>query len=122
MQFILDGIIGGIFISLFSYLIIKSEHNNKYEDYISIFGFLWAAPVIYLYMIYVLYINSNKNIKLLKSFLIHATIGTILSILFFIITILLIKKNIDINSIFIVNFVTIFFTIYLYLKYKLYKF
>ena len=52
MQFILDGIIGGILISLFSFFIMKSGQNKKYEYNISIFGFLWAAPIIYIYDIY----------------------------------------------------------------------
>ena len=121
MQFILDGIIGGILMSLFSFFIIKSGQNKKYEDNISIFGFLWAAPLIYIYMIYVLYNNSNKNKMLLKRFILHASLGTFISILFFSFTIFLINQKYNINTIYLFNFLFISIILYIYLRFQLYK-
>ena len=113
-EYIVDGIIGGIlfgFISYLSFLYKKSESFHK------ILGFMWAAPLTYFFL---LYIVSKSDKKAIVHFSNHCIIGTIISIILLVTTIYLIKLRKDILILYAFSY-SIFFVI-LYFYFQIYKF
>jgi L-asparagine transporter-like permease len=115
-KIIQDGIIGGIIVALFSYMASLYNENN---NYLKITAYLWGAPLFYFYLIYVTYSNSSKKIDAVKDFTIHATIGTILTVLVMIITIFISHE--PIYKIILINIILLIIFIYVYFAYKLYE-
>ena len=103
-----NSLLGGLLFALFTYFLeIFEEHPN----YLKISAFLWAAPLFFFFLI--IYFPSHKEKKALKSFIVHALLGTILSIVVFIITYLMGDTNNYI--ILLVNLVITIFVTCIYL-------
>jgi len=115
LSFITDGIIGGIIISIFSYLTQNIDKKDNIRN-LKILSFLWAAPVLYLYIIYLLYKNKS-NKKSIDAFIIHASLGALFTLIFFIISHYT-SKYLDFK---ISIIITISFTILLFFSYFYFK-
>ena len=115
LSFITDGIIGGIIIGIFSYLTQNIDKKDNIRN-LRIISFLWAAPVLYLYIIYLLYKNKS-NKKSIDAFIIHASLGALFTLIFFIISHYT-SKYLDFK---ISIIITISFTILLFFSYFYFK-
>lgn len=112
MGILTDAVIGGVFCGAVSYFSKSSKNNQSYNIFLKIMAFLWAAPLFYVYVIYILLKNGTD--LSVNSFVIHAIAGTILSVIFLFGTKFIINSKISrlINIIFIWTFFILTFSIY----------
>lgn len=78
----LDALIGGLICGGFSYM------TGRYYDsinYVKIIAFVYAAPCLYFYLLYVL---SKDSKTAMNDFTVHALIGTILTSILMILTLM----------------------------------
>ena len=113
-EYIIDGILGGIIFGLISYL---SFIYKKNEDFHKILGFMWAAPLTYFFL---LYIVSKNDKKAILNFSKHCIIGTIISIILLVTTLHLIKLKK--NMIILFAFIYSIFFVLLYFYFEVYKY
>ena len=107
-----DFLFGGLIVSIFSYL------TSMYEDtpYLFKIGtYLWGAPLIYFYLLYIVWGIGETAVK---GFLIHAIMGVSVTLFSILITLYIYK--IGRNTTVIINFLILFVVIFVYLKYKVY--
>lgn len=75
-----DAVITGFLGGLISYLV---SINNKNPEYLNMLAFLYAAPCIFFYMIF---IASRSGKQAIKKFSLHAILGGTLTLFVFILT------------------------------------
>ncbi len=102
-------LLGGITFGLFTYFV---EIFEKHPNYLKISAFIWAAPLFF-FLIIVYLPKSNGNVAL-QSFIIHALLGTILSVLIYIITLVMCDSSIY-KVLLVTLTITILFT-YIYFR------
>lgn len=109
----LDALIGGLITGGFSYMT-----SRYYEsiNYIKIIAFIYAAPCLYFYMLYVL---SKDSKTAMNDFTVHALIGTITTIILMLITLLF--KNRERNDLIIGNLIGLIVILFWYFYYEIYK-
>ncbi len=112
MGILTDAVIGGVFCGAISYFAKSSKNNQSYNTFVKIMAFLWAAPLFYVYVIYIL-LRSGTDLSV-NSFVMHALAGTILSLIFLIGAKFIINAKVSriINMVFIWTFFTLTFSIY----------
>lgn len=110
-----DFLIGGTIVGIFSY--IANTSNKESDDLIKITAFLWGIPLIYFYLLFVVW---NKNLKSAKNFTNHAIFGALITLFAMLLTTYIYKIG-KYPTIF-VNFIIVIISVYFYLKYKVYKF
>jgi uncharacterized membrane protein len=109
----LDALIGGLITGGFSYMT-----SRYYEsiNYVKIIAFIYAAPCLYFYMLYVL---SKDSKTAMNDFTIHALLGTISTIILMILTLLF--RNRERNELILGNLVGLIIILCLYFYYEIYK-
>ncbi len=109
----MDALIGGLITGGFSYLT-----GRYYEsiNYVKIIAFMYAAPCVYFYLLYVL---SNDSKTAMNDFSVHALIGTTLTMFMMAITLLFRFK--DRRSLIIGNFVGLIIILIWYFYFKIYE-
>ncbi len=75
-----DAVITGFLGGLISYIV---SINNKNPDYLNMFAFLYAAPCVFFYMIFIASRNGKQSIK---NFSLHAILGGTITMIVFILT------------------------------------
>lgn len=114
-----DAAIGGCICGLISFFSKSAKTNQAYNTFLKIFAYLWAAPIFYVYVIYIL-LKNGTDVSV-NSFVIHALVGAILSVLLLFGTKFIINAGVSrkINIIFNLTFcalcVIIYFSFRLYL-------
>lgn len=108
-----NGIAGFIFFAIFTILV---ESYEEHPYYLKISTFLWSAPLFFLFMIF---ITQAKGKKALISFTTHAIIGTALSILVFLYTLLISGQPLFV--ILTTNLLIIGFALFTYFKKEMYN-
>lgn len=83
----LDALIGGLICGGFSFMT-----GRYYEsiNYVKIIAFVYAAPCLYFYLLYVL---SKDSKTAMNDFTIHALIGTVLTVILMTLTLLFRSKE-----------------------------
>jgi uncharacterized membrane protein (DUF485 family) len=119
MTILIDGLIGGIICAFISF-IANNNNNTNFNTYLKIFAYLWAAPIFYVYIIFILLKSKNKS--QLKGFVTHALFGAILSVILLLSTYILIKMNVKNITNMIFNIVFAILCIVIYLTCRLYRF
>ena len=89
MGILTDATIGGLICGVISYFAKSSKSNQAYNTFLKIFAYLWAAPIFYVYVIFIL-LKSGSDASV-DSFVVHAIIGAILSVLLLMATKLMIN-------------------------------
>ena len=117
-EIIIDTILGLVFVITFSFLV--HSNNNTNLKWTNIIVFICYAPTLYLYLLYILLLRSNKQI-FTNGFIINTGLGSILTMLALIITCYLYKFNFKNFNIFIINFIVISTFIILYFILRLYN-
>ena len=120
MGILTDATIGGIVCGVISFFANRAKSNQAYNTFLKIFAYLWAAPIFYVYVIYIL-LRSGTDISV-NSFVVHALVGAILSVFLLFITKYLINLGVSrqANIIFNVSFCAV--CVIVYFSFGLYKF
>ena len=105
---LLNSLFGAITFGLFTYFV---EIFESHPNYLKISAFLWAAPLFFFFI--VAYLPTSKGKNVLQSFIIHALLGTILSVLVYIITLLM--RDFPMYSVLLVTLIITIITSYIYL-------
>jgi uncharacterized membrane protein len=111
---IFDGIMGGLLFGVISYL--SNIYGQSYPHFYKVLAFVWAVPLTNFYL---LLIASRKDKMAMKEFAVHSILGTILTLLLAILTILIIKF--DKNIIIIISFLFAVITTLMYFIFEIYK-
>ena len=99
-----NSLFGALTFGLFTYFV---EIFETHPNYLKISAFLWAAPLFFFFIM--VYLPSTKGKLVLQSFIIHALLGTLLSVLVFLIT--LVMRDYPIYTVLLFNvFVSILAT------------
>jgi len=112
LTFFRDFFFGGLIVGIFSLL------TSIYEDkpyLFKIVTFLWGAPLIYFYLLFIVW---DKGPVAVKGFLIHAILGVCVTLFSIVITLYLYNFG-RLFSV-IANFFILFFAILFYFKYNLF--
>ena len=109
-----DFLIGGTIVGIFSYITLLFDRNS--DDLIKITAFMWGIPLIYFYLLFIVW---NKNKQNAKDFTNHAIFGALITLFAMLLTTFIYKIG-KYPTIF-VNFIIVLISVHLYLKYKLYK-
>tara|TARA_B100000524_G_C23583523_1_gene346276 strand:- start:188 stop:535 length:348 start_codon:yes stop_codon:yes gene_type:complete len=107
---IIDTIIGGILFGVISH--ISKLYGSK-PNFYKILAFIWSVPLTFFLLIYIVSRNGKSAIK---DFSIHAIIGTFLTLIVALQTIILLNYNENIIIISAFCFAFIFTFLYFYLK------
>ena len=109
----LDALIGGLITGGFSYLT-----GQYYEsiNYVKIIAFVYAAPCLYFYLLYVL---SRGGKTTMNDFTVHALLGTLFTMLLMIITLLF--RNRDRITLIFGNLVAMILILIFYFYFKIYE-
>lgn len=113
LNIFMNFIFGGIFVGLFSYI---SELYSESPHLLKIVAFLWAAPLLFSYLLLIAWKEGDEAAK---SFMIHMLIGLAVTLLTVIMTIEI--YNWGLYFVVLMNFILLFVTIGLYFKYKIYE-
>ena len=113
-QLLINVLLGSILIAIVTY--VTFLYDSK-PEYLKITSFLWGVPLIYFYLLFITYQQSNEA---MKAFTIHGTIGSILTLIIMFVTIYMIKENYNINKILIVNIIYAIIVTLLYFVFKIY--
>jgi len=110
----LDALIGGIITGGFSYLT-----GSYYEsiNYVKIIAFVYAAPCLYFYLLYVL---SKDSKTAMTDFTVHAIMGTVITLLLMLFTLYFRKR--DRTDLIIGNLLGLIVSLFVYFYYEIYKF
>lgn len=113
-----DAAIGGLICGVISYFAKSAKSNQAYNTFLKIFAYLWAAPIFYVYVIYILLRNGTD--LSVNSFVVHALVGAILSVLLLFGTKFIINSQLSrrINIIFNLTFCGI--CVFVYFVFRLY--
>lgn len=106
---IIDIILGGLLFGIVSYLSSHYGKSNPY--YYKILAFLWAAPFFFFYFIV---IASRDGKKPIYDFSQHSALGSILTVIISIITMLVINYNTFSILVFTLIFPIVFTVLYFY--------
>jgi len=109
----IDAIIGGLFMGIFSHL---TNSNSDSVNYIKMVGFVYAAPVGFVFLLYIL---SRGSKTYMTDFTVHALIGTI-STMFLLLSSLLIRTR-DKKTIMLWNLVSLITIITSYFYFRVYE-
>tara|TARA_B100001063_G_scaffold193519_1_gene184903 strand:- start:202 stop:555 length:354 start_codon:yes stop_codon:yes gene_type:complete len=110
----LDALTGGLLCGLFSYL-TSMYYSSTY--YIKIIAFVYAAPTLYFYLLYVL---SKGGKTQMNDFTIHGLLGTIITLS--LMTITLMFNHLDRTTIIISNAIALSLVLLLYFGFQIYKY
>ena len=114
-KIIFDIISGAILIGMISYFTTLFDSN---PEYLKIIAYLWAVPLIYFYFLYITY---QKGKPAIKAFTEHGLLGQVLTMSIMILTYYMIIKDIDINTILIVNVIYGLICLLVYFGFKIYN-
>jgi hypothetical protein len=109
-----DFLIGGSIVGVYSYITHIFDRNNN--DVIKISAFIWGIPLIYFYLLFIVW---NQNVQNAKDFTNHAIMGTLITLFSMLLTTYIYK--IGKYPAILVNFIIVVISVHTYLKYKLYK-
>lgn len=112
LQILIDSVVGGIIVALFSYFASIYDDN---PNYLKITAYLWGVPLFYFYLVYVTWMRSRNA---MFSFTQHAVIGTSLTVLVMIVTLCMTKSSLE--TIIGVNLLMLFLFIFVYFYFELY--
>ena len=103
-----NSLFGALTFGLFTYFV---EIFETHPNYLKISAFLWCAPLFFFFIM--VYLPSSKGKLVLQTFIIHSLLGTLLSVLVFLIT--LVMRDYSIYTVLLFNvFISILVT-YIYL-------
>jgi hypothetical protein len=114
-QLLFNVFLGAILVAIVSYITFLYDTN---PEYLKITSFLWGVPIIYFYLLFITYQQSNDA---MKAFTIHATIGSALTLLIMFVTIYMIKQKYNIKKILLVNIIYGILVTLLYFVFKIYE-
>lgn len=96
-----------ISVSIISYVSLYYKNSPEHFKWVS---FLYGAPVLYFYLIYIL---GNKDV--IKVFTIHTILGVVTTLFIMCITLLLLNY-LSVNKLVIMNLVTLILFISIYIR------
>ena len=109
-----DFFVGGSIVGMFSYITHRYGRNN--DDIIKITAFMWGIPLIYFYLLFIVW---NKNLQNVQNFTNHAIFGALITLFAMLLTTYIYKLG-KYPTI-LVNFLIVLISVYVYLKHRLYK-
>ena len=113
-QILIDSVIGGSIVGLFSY--VSSLYEER-PEYLKIIAFMWGIPLIFFYLLFIAWKNGDSAAV---SFTRHALLGALLTIISMILTLYI--HNIGKYPTIIVNVVLLAMYVFIYFTYKLHKY
>tara|TARA_Y100000816_G_scaffold291476_1_gene282942 strand:+ start:2758 stop:3108 length:351 start_codon:yes stop_codon:yes gene_type:complete len=112
-EVIIDGLIGGIIIGVFSYFVKKYDINPAN---LKITGYLLGLPILYFYLIH---ITWKKSKEAMIAFTKHIALGTTLTLFAMIVTLLLMNQSM--NKLLIINIGMLIVFISIYFEFEVYN-
>ena len=113
-EIILNSLLGGLFFGLFTYLVNTFKKN---PNFLKLSAFLWAAPLTFFY---IMFIMRSKSTKTIIAFTKHVLVGITLSVIVYIMSFCL-MSNCTLQTLMILNLIIVTIAIFIYFNYKVYE-
>ncbi len=109
----INAAVGGFLCGLFAFL--TGRFSNT-PSYIKIFAFVYAAPCLYFYLLYML---SRQGKNQMVQFTRHALFGTLVSAVIIFVTVLFQEKSA--TALIVGNLIALLFVLFIYFVFKMYN-
>ena len=109
----IDGIIGGVMFTIFSYFTSIFDNDPKY---LKISAFVWGVPMFYFYLVYITW--SQSKLAMIE-FTKHAVLGTALTVVVMIVTLYI--TNMSATNVIIINIAMLILFLLIYFYFEIYK-
>ena len=106
-----------IFAIILAEIQFSASQYNQNQNYLKITAFLWGAPLFFFFLLYVMVNEGGK--KTIVPFTKHAAIGTFLTVVAMFFTLYI--THYSINTIVIINMLFLFFILFTYFCFNLYR-